>query len=82
MVKVIDGEEADRFGPSPFFLARLLPRFIVFTLGDTKMTKAVYEAPSIVEVGTFEALTQGTQTGDFTDAVFPVTTPRGELTFS
>lgn len=46
------------------------------------MTKAVYEAPSITEVGTFEALTQGTQTGDFTDAVFPVTTPRGDLTFS
>ena len=46
------------------------------------MTKAVYEAPAVAEVGTFESLTQGTQTGDFTDAVFPTTTPRGELTFS
>lgn len=46
------------------------------------MIKAEYEAPAIADIGAFETLTQGTQTGNFTDAVFPVTTPRGELTFS
>ena len=46
------------------------------------MTKTVYEAPTLTEVGTFETLTQGTQNGNFTDAVFPSDTPRGELTFS
>ena len=46
------------------------------------MTKAVYEAPTVAEVGTFEAITQGTQTGNFTDRVFPNDTPRGQLTFS
>lgn len=46
------------------------------------MTKAVYETPSIAEVGTFESITLGTQDGEFTDAVFPTDTPRGELTFS
>lgn len=46
------------------------------------MTRSTYQAPTVSEIGTFEALTQGTQTGDFTDAVFPVTTPRGQLTFS
>lgn len=46
------------------------------------MTQSTYAAPAISELGTFEHLTQGTQTGDFTDAVFPVSTPRGQLTFS
>lgn len=46
------------------------------------MTKAVYEAPSVAEVGTFEALTQGTQFGESLDAAFPTNTPRGQLTFS
>lgn len=46
------------------------------------MTKAVYETPTVSEVGTFESLTQGTQTGQRTDALFANDTPRGDLTFS
>lgn len=46
------------------------------------MTKLNYEAPELNEVGSFEELTLGGQDGDFTDAVFPSNTPRGELTFS
>ncbi|CAN5359957.1 lasso peptide [soil metagenome] len=46
------------------------------------MTKVVYEAPSITEVGTFESLTQGASTGTTLDATFPAGTPFGDLTFS
>ena len=46
------------------------------------MTKAVYEAPTVAEVGTFETLTQGTSSGRFTDAVFPANTPFDEITLS
>ncbi len=46
------------------------------------MEKTVYETPELVEVGSFETLTQGTQNGDSLDATFPVNTPRGQLTFS
>jgi hypothetical protein len=41
-----------------------------------------YETPSITELGSVEALTQGTQSGDTTDATFPVQTPKALLTFS
>lgn len=46
------------------------------------MTKTVYQTPVLTEIGSFETVTQGTQTGQGTDAVFPTDTPRGELTFS
>lgn len=44
--------------------------------------KSVYELPTITKIGSIEAVTQASVGGDFTDATFPTTTPRGELTFS
>ena len=46
------------------------------------MAKKTYEAPKFEKLGSFEAMTKGGAAGDFTDAVFPSDTPRGELTFS
>jgi hypothetical protein len=45
-------------------------------------TKMAYAAPQMRQHGAMEALTQGNKGGDFLDATFPVTTPRGDLTFS
>lgn len=44
--------------------------------------RKVYEAPELTVVGSFEQVTQGSATGNFTDRNFPTTTPRGQLTFS
>lgn len=41
-----------------------------------------YESPSIVDHGHLVDLTAGSQDGDYTDANFPVNTPRNEVTFS
>ena len=41
-----------------------------------------YETPKIVDLGTLAELTAGQTDGNFTDADFPVTTPKAELTFS
>ena len=41
-----------------------------------------YEAPKVVDYGDLVELTAGTQNGDYTDAIFPAKTPRGDLTFS
>jgi hypothetical protein len=41
-----------------------------------------YEAPAIEDYGTLEELTAGQMTGNFTDANFPVHTPKEDLTFS
>jgi len=41
-----------------------------------------YEAPSIVDYGHLVDLTAGQLDGDFTDAAFPVNTPKRDLTFS
>lgn len=46
------------------------------------MTKAIYEAPKLVEIGSFETVTQGAKTGNSLDATFPTGTPFGQLTFS
>lgn len=46
------------------------------------MNKSTYEAPTLVEVGTFESLTQAASVGNFTDAAFPDNTPVFDLTFS
>lgn len=46
------------------------------------MTKATYETPKLVEIGSFETVTQGGANGNTLDRVFPSGTPRGELTFS
>ena len=44
--------------------------------------KKQFVAPTLIEYGKFEELTQGSSDGDFTDAVFPVDTPKPLLTFS
>ena len=41
-----------------------------------------YTAPQIVDYGDLRELTAGTNSGDYTDADFPVGTKRGDLTFS
>lgn len=47
------------------------------------MTKQAYESPQLIELGTFEDLTQAASPDfDFLDKEFPAGTPRGELTFS
>lgn len=42
----------------------------------------MYEAPSIIELGTVADVTMGGVDGNLTDATFPSETPRDELTFS
>ena len=44
--------------------------------------KTTYEAPTLVEVGSFEDITQGSSTGSSLDAPFPTGTPGKDLTFS
>ena len=44
--------------------------------------KIAYVAPSLCKMGRVETLTAGTRKGDNTDAVFPVGTPFGDITFS
>jgi hypothetical protein len=44
--------------------------------------KKPYTAPRIVVLGDIESITLGASDGDFTDAAFPVNTPRRDLTFS
>jgi len=41
-----------------------------------------YEAPGIVDYGHLVDLTAGQLTGNFTDAAFPVNTPKQDITFS
>ena len=41
-----------------------------------------YETPSIVDYGHLVELTAGNDDGDFTDANFPINTPRDDITFS
>lgn len=43
------------------------------------MTKTAYEAPEVVELGSFEEMTQGNASGTRTDASFP--TPGAVATF-
>ena len=45
-------------------------------------SNTTYEAPAMTCIGSFEELTLGKSTGNRLDASFPVTTPRGALTFS
>lgn len=44
--------------------------------------KMEYEAPTLIEVGSFEEITQGASTGDSLDADFPDGFPASQLTFS
>ena len=41
-----------------------------------------YETPAVVDYGDLVELTAGSTDGDFTDAAFPVNTPKRDLTFS
>jgi hypothetical protein len=41
-----------------------------------------YEAPKVTDYGDLADLTGGSHDGDFTDADFPVHTPKKDLTFS
>jgi hypothetical protein len=44
--------------------------------------KVAYATPALVELGTFEQMTQMLGNGEHTDAAFPSNTPKGKLTFS
>jgi hypothetical protein len=46
------------------------------------MPKANYETPELIEVGSFEAVTQGGADGTVLDASFSAGTPVTDLTFS
>jgi hypothetical protein len=41
-----------------------------------------YEAPRVEDHGDLAELTAGNKTGEFTDAAFPIHTPKSDLTFS
>ncbi len=44
--------------------------------------KEEYTAPVLEVQGSFETITLGGRTGNFTDAVFPTGTPFADVTFS
>lgn len=46
------------------------------------MPKTDYETPELIEVGSFEAVTQGGTDGTVLDASFSAGTPISDLTFS
>ena len=46
------------------------------------MPKAEYETPELIEVGSFEAVTQGGVDGHVLDVAFSAGTPISDLTFS
>ncbi|WP_137680717.1 lasso RiPP family leader peptide-containing protein [Aurantiacibacter suaedae] len=46
------------------------------------MAKKTYEAPKFEKLGSFEAMTKGSSTGNTLDQAFPVGTPEENLTFS
>ena len=46
------------------------------------MEKEAYESPELIELGSFESLTQGGAASGVTDAVYPVGTPSSQLLFS
>lgn len=45
-------------------------------------TKKTFVSPKLTVHGDVEVITLGFSVGNWTDAVFPVQTPRGDLTFS
>ncbi|MCV0383632.1 MAG: lasso RiPP family leader peptide-containing protein [Erythrobacter sp.] len=46
------------------------------------MKKRNYERPTLNELGSFETVTKGGQTGNALDQAFPTGTPFSDLTFS
>jgi hypothetical protein len=51
-------------------------------LEETPDTNLEYERPRVVDFGDLVQLTQGSNSGCFTDVDFPRHTPEGDLTFS
>lgn len=49
---------------------------------NNRIEKKPYETPRIIVLGDIEAITLGSNEGDYTDAAFPANTPRRDLTFS
>jgi hypothetical protein len=47
-----------------------------------QLERVDYETPAVVDYGDLVELTAGSTDGDFTDAAFPVSTPKRDLTFS
>lgn len=46
------------------------------------MDKETYETPELIEIGSFESLTQGGAASGLLDGVYPVGTPSDQLLFS
>jgi hypothetical protein len=44
--------------------------------------KKRYMTPRLIAYGSIATITQGNLDGDFTDAAFPINTPKRDLTFS
>lgn len=44
--------------------------------------KVAYQAPEVVNLGSFEDITAGSKGGEALDASYPVETPKSQLTFS
>ena len=44
--------------------------------------KQTYQEPEVSQIGSFEEITLGGADGEFTDAYFPINTPKSLLTFS
>ena len=51
-------------------------------LDMSEVEEAMYEAPSITELGTVADMTNEAAAGAATDAAFPIGTPPGDITFS
>ncbi|MFT3966507.1 MAG: lasso RiPP family leader peptide-containing protein [Sphingobium sp.] len=49
---------------------------------ETGMDKETYEVPELVDMGSFETLTQGGSASGLLDAAYPIGTPSGSLLFS
>lgn len=49
---------------------------------NSKNAKKQFVAPTLVEYGKFEELTQGSATGSVTDRAVPAGTPASNITFS
>ena len=49
---------------------------------ESETKKKAYGSPQLTVYGSVEGITMGNQDGNFTDAAFPVNTPKSELRFS
>jgi hypothetical protein len=51
-------------------------------MDDQRRAEDMYEAPKVTDYGELADLTGGSHDGDYTDADFPINTPKRNLTFS